>query len=258
MQRTEMTAQVRRQNGKGAARQVRRDGRIPAILYGHGTTPLALSVSPQALKAALTSGGANTLISLEIEGGGASPATRVVMLKDWQTEPIRRTWIHADLYEIRMDEAITIDVPIRLTGKSEGVKAGGILEQIHRSVTVECLPGQIPDAFEIDVTPLGMGQSVHVGDIMLPEGVKLETPAGDTIVTVVAPQAETTQTPEEQEAALKQSLAGPEGTAAPAPPAAGTKGGAAPAAGAKGGAAPAAGAKPAAGAAPKPAGGGKK
>ncbi len=244
MQRTEMTAQVRRQNGKGAARQVRREGQIPAVLYGHGSPAVALKVSPQALRAALVSGGANTLITLKIEGDGASGGTKVVMLKDYQTDPVRRTWIHADLYEVRMDEAITIDVPVRLSGKAEGVKTGGILEQIHRSITVECLPGQIPDAFEIDVTPLAIGQSVHVGDLEVPEGVTLRTPAGDTIVTVVAPQAEVAQTPEEQEAALKASLAGPEGEAKPAAAGgAGAKGGPAPAAAGKAPAAPAGGAK---------------
>lgn len=253
MQRTEMTAEVRRQRGKGAARQTRRAGRIPAVLYGHGTSTLALSLSPQALRAALASGGTNTLITLKIEGDGAGTATRVVMLKDYQADPVRRTWIHADLYEVRMDEAITVEVPIRITGKAEGVKTGGILETVHRSVTVECLPDRIPDLFEVDVTPLTVGQSIHVGDLALPEGVKLKTPAGDTIVTVVAPQAEVTQTAEEQEAALKASLAGPEGEAKP--PAAGpaAKGGAAPAAGAK--AAPAAGAKAAA---PAAGPGGKK
>lgn len=244
MQRTEMTAQVRRQNGKGAARQVRREGRVPAVLYGHGVTPLSLSVSPQALRAALASGGANTLITLKIEGDGGAAATKVVMVKDHQTDPVRRSWLHADLYEVRMDEMITIEVPVRLTGKAEGVKTGGILETAHRSVTVECLPGQIPDVFEVDVTPLTVGQSIHAGDLPLPEGVELKTPAGDTIVTVVAPQAEAVQTPEEQEAALKASLAGPEAAAGGA--AAGAKAGAAPAAGAK--AAPAAGGvKPAAG-----------
>lgn len=255
MQRTEMTAQIRRETGKGAARQIRRGGQIPAVLYGHGASPLTLSVSPQALRAALTSGGTNTLITLKIEGDGASGATKVVMLKDFQADPVRRTWIHADLYEIRMDEAITIDVPIRLSGKAEGVKTGGILEQIHRSITVECLPGQIPDAFEIDVTPLAIGQSVHVGDIKVPEGVKVKTPAGDTIVTVVAPQVEVAQTPEEQEAALKASLAGPEGEAkGAAAGGAGAKGGAASAAPAKSAAAPAAPAKGAA----APGGGAKK
>ncbi|HEX7128016.1 MAG TPA: 50S ribosomal protein L25/general stress protein Ctc [Thermodesulfobacteriota bacterium] len=213
MQRTEMTAQVRRQMGKGAARQVRREGQIPAVLYGRGTSPVALSVSPQALRGALATGGANALITLKIEGDGASGATKVVMLKDVQTDPVRRTWIHADLYEVRMDETITVEVPVRIVGKAEGVKTGGILETVLRSVTVECLPGQIPDVFEVDVTPLAVGQSIHVGDLKLPEGVRLRTPAGDTLVTVIAPQAEAAPTPEEQEAALKASLAGPEGEA---------------------------------------------
>jgi large subunit ribosomal protein L25 len=163
-----------------------------------------------------------------------------------------------------MDRAISVEVPIQVAGKAEGVKAGGIHEQVHRSVMVECLPDRIPDAIEVDVTALSIGQSIHAGDLTLPEGVKLKTAADDTIVTVVAPQAEITQTPEEQEAALKASLAGPEAAAQPAAGAAKTAApagavkGAAPAA-AAGAKAPAAGTGPAKGGeAAKPAGGGKK
>ncbi len=216
MQRTELTAELRRGAGKGAARRLRREGKIPAILYGAKIEPLPLSVSPQAIRTALGSGGTNALITLKIEGDGAGPSSRVVLLKDYQLDPVRRTMLHADLYEVRMDQPITIEVPIRLTGKAEGVKAGGILEQVHRSITVECLPDRIPDAIDVDVTQLGIGQSLHAADLTLPEGVRLKTAAGDTLVTVVAPTAETTVTPEEEAAALAKSLAGPEGEAKPA------------------------------------------
>jgi large subunit ribosomal protein L25 len=256
MQRMEMTAQVRQQAGKGAARQVRRDGRVPAVLYGAKASPLVLSLDPHRLRAALAAG-ANTLIDLKVEGDGAA-AAKIVMVKDYQVDPVKRTMVHADLYEIRMDQAITVEIPIRLTGKAEGVKSGGILEQVRRTVQAECLPDRIPDAIEVDVASLTIGQSIHAGDVTLPEGVKLKSAAGDTIVVVVAPQAEVVPTPEEQEAALKASLAAPEAAAGAAPAAGATKGapGAAPAAGAKGapGAAPAAGAKGGA----APAGGGKK
>jgi large subunit ribosomal protein L25 len=253
MQRTEMTAQPRQGNGKGAARSVRREGLVPVVLYGQKITPLSLSVNPKELQSAF-SAGANTLITLKVPGDGAS---KVVMIKDYQVDPVRRTMLHADLYEIRMDQELALEVPIHLTGKSEGVKAGGILEQIHRSISVLCFPDRIPDAIEVDVTPLTVGQSVHAGDLKLPEGVKLRTPAGDTIVTVVAPQAEAAQTPEEAEAALRASLAGPEtaaGAAAATP--AGKPGAAAAPAGGKGaaqGAGPSKG-----GPAAKPAAGGKK
>lgn len=267
MQRMELTARVRQAAGKGGARQVRRQGLIPAVLYGAKASPLVLSLEPQRLRAALASG-ANTLIDLKVEGDGAA-GTKVVMVKDYQVDPVKRTMLHADLYEVRMDQAITVEVPIRLTGKAEGVKTGGILEQVHRTIEVECLPDRIPDAVEVDVTPLTIGQSIHAGDVALPEGVKLKTAAGDTIVVVVAPQAEVAVTPEEQEAALKASLVGPEAAAAVAPAAGGKeKGAAAPAAGVKGAppAAPAAGGKAATAPAPAagakggavPAGGGKK
>jgi large subunit ribosomal protein L25 len=265
MQRTEMTAAKRQGTGKGPARQARREGMIPAVLYGAKTAPVPLRVSPKHIQTALAAG-ANTLITLKVEGDGGS---RVVMIKDYQVDPVRRALLHADLYEVRMDRAISVEVPIQVAGKAEGVKAGGILEQVHRSVMVECLPDRIPDAIEVDVTPLNIGQSIHAGELTLPEGVKLKTAADDTIVTVVAPQAEVTQTPEEQEAALKASLAGPEAAAQPAAGAgpakaaapAGAVKGAAPAAaaGAKAAAQPAAGAGPAKGGeAAKPAGGGKK
>lgn len=261
MQRTEMTAEVRRGTGKGAARQLRRRGKIPAILYGAKTAPLPLSVSPQQLRTALSSGGANVLITLKIEGDGAGPSSRVVMLKDYQLDPIKRVMLHADLYEVRMEQPITVEVPIRLAGRAEGVKAGGILEQVHRSIAVECLPDRIPDAIEIDVTPLAIGQSLHASDLKLPEGVRLKTAADDTLVTVVAPTAEAAATPEEQAAALARSLAGPEAEAKPAAAAGAGPKGAAPAAGAGKAAAPAQPAKGAAAAgkgASTPPGGGKK
>jgi large subunit ribosomal protein L25 len=257
MQRTEVTAERREHVGKGAARQIRRAGKIPAILYGSKGVPVPLSLNPQQLRTVLAAGGANTLITLKLEGDGAGAGSKVVMLKDYQLDPIRRTMLHADLYEVRMDQAITVEVLIRLGGKAEGVKAGGILQQVHRSITVECLPDRIPEGIDVDVTPLAIGQSIHAGDLRLPEGVKLKTSADDTVVTVVALQAETAATPEEQEAALAKSLAGPEGEAKPA--AAGAKGAQAPAAAGKG--APAKGgagaATPAAGGA-KPAAGPKK
>lgn len=216
MQRTEMTAELRHATGKGVARQLRRQGKIPAILYGAKTAPLPLSVSPQQLRTALVSGGANVLITLKIEGDGAGSTPRVVMLKDYQLDPIKRMMLHADLYEVRMDQPITIEVPIRLTGRAEGVKAGGILEQVHRSITVECLPDRIPDAIEIDVTPLAIGQSLHASDLKLQEGVRLRTAADETLVTIVAPAAEIAATPEEQAAELAKSLAGPTAEAKPA------------------------------------------
>ncbi|HWP34970.1 MAG TPA: 50S ribosomal protein L25/general stress protein Ctc, partial [Thermodesulfobacteriota bacterium] len=190
MNRLELTAIRRERTGKGASRQVRREGRIPAVLYGQTGVTLPLALKPQELRAALAAGGKHALITLRIEQNGGPAQTRVVMLKDYQVHPVQRTLLHADLYEVRMDRAITVEVPIRLTGRADGVKAGGILEQVHRTITVECLPDRIPEALEIDVTPLGIGQSLHAGDLTLPEGVKLKTAAGETLVTIVAPSAE--------------------------------------------------------------------
>ncbi len=190
MQRSELAAVVRRESKKGAARKLRREGRIPAVLYGARTKNVLLSLDPRALLSAVdTEAGANTLIHLRLEGD-ADQSEKVVMLRELQVDPVKRAPLHADLYEIRMDQAITVSIPLRLVGKAMGIDQGGILDQGLRELRVECLPGQIPEVIEADVSALEMGDAIHVRDLVLPEGVEVLDDETTTVASVSAPVAE--------------------------------------------------------------------
>ena len=208
MERSELTVKLRDKTGKGVARKLRAEGLIPAIFYGHKSEPIALSLNPTELKKIIHSdSGRNTLITLKFEG--KKEKERVALLKELQVTPLKRTYLHADLYEVLMDEKITARIPIHFVGKAIGVKEGGIEQHSRRELDVRCLPGNLPDFIEADVTNLAIGDSLHVKDLKLSEGVEVLDPAGDTTVTIIAPAAEKVVTPEEAAAQLAASLAEP-------------------------------------------------
>lgn len=223
MERPELSVQVRSERKKGAARKIRRSGLIPAVLYGPTVGNVLLAIDPHALlKAMDTEAGTNTLIKLRVEGGG-NLTDKVVMLRDLQVDPLNRTPLHADLYEITMDETVMVEVPVRLLGKAVGIDEGGILDQGIRELRVECLPGSIPEVLELDVTALGMGQSIHVSEIVLPEGVKIVGELATAVVSISAPLAEEeVAAPAEGEEPVEGEAAAPaEGEEAAPPPAEG-------------------------------------
>ncbi len=223
MVRSELNAVLRDASGKGVARKLRRDGRIPAVLYGAHTKSLMLSIDPRALmKAVDTEAGTNTLITLRVEGA-TGHAQRVVMLRELQVDPIQRAPLHADLYEIRMDETITVSIPVRVVGKAPGIEEGGILEQGLRELEIECLPGNIPPEVEVDVSGLAIGDSIPVSDLKLPEGVKVLTDATTTVAAVTTPAAEEVPVVPAEAEAVAVEGAVPEGEAAPAAEAKGEK-----------------------------------
>lgn len=208
MEQRELLVKVRNNTGKGVARKLRGEGLIPAIFYGHKSEPIALSLNPTELKKIINSeSGRNTLITLKFEG--KKEKERVALLKDLQLTPLKRTYLHADLYEVLMDEKITARIPIHFVGKAIGVKEGGIEQHSRREIDVRCLPGNLPDFIEADVTNLAIGDSLHVKDLKLSEGIEVLDPAGDTIVAILAPAAEKVVTPEEAAAQLAASLAEP-------------------------------------------------
>lgn len=208
MEQRELTVKLRNNTGKGVARKLRGEGLIPAIFYGHKSEPIALSLNPTELKKIINSeSGRNTLITLKFEG--KKEKERVALLKDLQLTPLKRTYLHADLYEVLMDEKITARIPIHFVGKAVGVKEGGIEQHSRREIDVRCLPGNLPDFIEADVTNLAIGDSLHVKDLKLSEGIEVLDPAGDTIVTIIAPATEKVVTPEEAAAQLAASLAEP-------------------------------------------------
>ena len=192
MERSSLNASLREGKGKEAAIKFRQQGMIPAVLYGPKTDPLKLILNPQDLQKAIsTEAGENTLIDLSIEGKKA----RVVLLRELQVDPISREYLHADLYEVPLDRKIHLMVHVTLTGQSVGVKEGGILDQIMREVEVSCLPTQIPDQLQVDVSELKIGGTVHLKDVALPEGVDLVMDPEMTLATVLAPRIEEVAVP---------------------------------------------------------------
>lgn len=189
MERPIIKAEVREVAGKERAKKLRAEGLIPAILYGPRTKSIPLVLDSKELSKALrTEAGENVLINLDIQKGNESQR-KMVMVKEIQFDPLKRMMLHTDLYEVAMDEMVTVEVPIHLVGKAEGTKLGGILEQIRRVIQVQCLPANIPKSIDIDVSHLKIGDSIHVQDIHV-ENAKILADSNFTIVTVVPPTVE--------------------------------------------------------------------
>jgi len=196
MERPVLVVETREQFKKGNARKLRAKGMIPAVFYGPRSKTLPLVLDPKELKKTLqTEAGANVLIDLDIRNAG-DIGRKVVMVKDLQIHPLQRSILHADFYEVAMDELVNVEVPIHLIGKSEGVKVGGILEQVRRVIEIQCLPGDIPKFIEVDVTALKIGDSIHVENIHV-EKAKILAETNFTIATVVPPAAEEKKVVEE-------------------------------------------------------------
>lgn len=183
-----LTAQSRKATGKGAARTLRRQALIPAVFYGPEVDPVHLSLEYRDLEKLIKTGaGENVIIDLAIETGDSTLSHRA-MLKEIQMDPVKRTILHVDLYEISMDKKIEVEVPITLTGTAKGVSdEGGILQQVSRTLEISCLPDNIPDSFELDVSELNIGDSLHVSDLKIPEGIEVLVEGELTIATVVPP-----------------------------------------------------------------------
>jgi len=182
-----LTAQSRKETGKGAARTLRRQALIPAVFYGPEVDPVHLSLEYRDLEKLIKTGaGENVIIDLAIETGESTLSHRA-MLKEIQMDPVKRTILHVDLYEISMDKTIEVEVPIILRGAPKGVSEGGILQQVSRTLEISCLPDNIPDAFELEVTELEIGDSLHVSDLKIPEGIEVLAEEELTIATVVPP-----------------------------------------------------------------------
>ena len=200
---TTLEAALREERGKGAARQMRREGRIPGVVYGHGEETRAISVDEGDLDRLFAHISIeNTLIDLKVDG--KKPVKTLV--REVQTHPWKAEVLHVDFYQIHADEKIALDVPIRLLGTAAGAKEGGILQQRMHDLHVECLPDAIPEALEIDISELEMNDSVHVNDLDLPEGVETDVEGERTVCSVVPPTV--LKVEEEEEAEVPEELEG--------------------------------------------------
>ena len=239
----DLTVAVREQAGKGAARSMRRAGKIPAVLYGQGEC-LSLIANPDDLVKILKShAGSTALISLTVNGAKSKPS-RTALLRDYQVDPITGAVLHADLFEISMSKPIRVKVPVKVTGSiPAGVKEGGVLHHNMRDIYVECLPAALPDHIEVDASALTIGSGVHVKEIGALEGIRFLDEPEQMVVSVAAPMSDAklealltagAGQAGEPEVAAKGKEAGAEGAAgATAPAKAGAA--AAPAGDAKGG-----------------------
>jgi large subunit ribosomal protein L25 len=193
--------------GKSVAKKLRAAGRIPAVYYGRGETPISLVVNAKEVETLLQGGsGANVIVDLLVTG--AASADRKALIREIQRDPVQGNILHLDLQHISLTERITVEVPVELTGVPTGVKdGGGILEHLLREVEVECLPTDIPTHLEVDVSALNIGDTLHVSDIKA-ERVTILTEADRGIATVVPPTVLEEAKPAE-EAAAEPELVGP-------------------------------------------------
>jgi large subunit ribosomal protein L25 len=179
-----LQAEARQGTGKSVTRKLRAAGKVPAVLYGRGLDPLALTVDRLALlRVFKTDAGRNVLIDLQVDG-----SNHLTLARDLQRDPVRGTIVHVDFLKIARDVAIEVDVPIHITGDSPGVKEGGVIEHHLWSVHVSCLPTNVPDRLDADVSQMVIGDMLRVGDLIVPEGVTILTDPNDAVLGVVVPQ----------------------------------------------------------------------
>jgi len=207
-----LNVETRQGAGKGVARKLRAAGRMPAVCYGKGEPSVSVELDPRALRRLLEQSetGMNTLINLSVEGGGAFDG-RMVLVRELQKDPVEGGYLHADFVAVDVQHAVEVSVPIHITGRAQGVELGGILDQALREIELECLPLAIPSEILVDVSELDVGQSLHVSDLVLPEGVTLRSDPGLSVVSVVAPKVE--EVAEEAEAEVEGEGEGEEAAA---------------------------------------------
>jgi large subunit ribosomal protein L25 len=182
METTKLQAEVRASRGKGPARRLRAEGKVPAVVYGPGVSPTALSVSPKDLAKALGSErGRNVVFSLSFDGNEV-----LAMVRDLAVDPVTRSVLHADFYRVTEDLEIHVVVPVTTHGRAVGVQRGGSMKVSFREVPVRTRPGIIPASIHIDVAKLDIGQTITVAGLELPEGVVVTLPPKQTVVTILA------------------------------------------------------------------------
>jgi large subunit ribosomal protein L25 len=179
-----LKAERRDESGKGAARKIRAAGRVPGVLYGHGTDPLHLTMDSRDLFHTLhTEAGANVLVDLRVDGDHF-----LAMPREVQRDHLRGRLLHVDFLRIARDEKITVEVPIQLAGESHGVKEGGVVEHHLWTLQVECFPQDVPPFIEAEITALGINESLKVEELRIPPKLTVLTAGEETIVSVVPPQ----------------------------------------------------------------------
>lgn len=183
--KTSLKAAPRARSGSGRLKQMRREGWLPSVIYGKGTENINLKVDAKTFKELLAqSSSENILVNLEIEGQG----TRLAFLQSVQHDPLSGITLHADFRSIDEKTEITANIPTHLNGESAGVKAGGLVEQYVHAIEITCLPNDLPETIEVDISTMEIGDSLHIGDITYPKGVRA-THAADVVVAHIGKPA---------------------------------------------------------------------
>ncbi len=198
MELIELNANIRTTVGNGPARRLRQSGQLPAVLYGPGAETVLLSVNISDFDQVLKKSGASQLL-LNLVIQDSETYTRSAMVKELQTHPVSRDFLHVDFYEIAMDRKIKVKVPIVTTGMAKGVELGGVLQIIRREIEVLCLPFEVPESFEIDIADLDIGDSIHVRDISQEGEIEFLEDENFTVVTLLIPKIEEEEEPTEEE-----------------------------------------------------------
>ena len=177
-----LNIEVRSKTGKGISKQLRRQGLIPGVVYGKGMESVSVTLNPKELIAALAETGNNTLLALK---GGGSLDGSIAIVTDAFVNPLRGTVGHVDLHRINLSEKVRVEVKLHAVGTAVGVKEGGLLDITAHSIEVECLPSDIPEYINVDITNLGIGQSIHVGELQVPAGLKVLSDSRASVVSVL-------------------------------------------------------------------------
>ncbi|MCZ7535245.1 MAG: 50S ribosomal protein L25 [Acidimicrobiia bacterium] len=183
MSEVTLVAERRSETGSRPSGRLRREGRVPAVVYGLGQDNVTVTVPARELGHILA-GGANTVVTLLLDG-----ADQLTLVRQVQRHPVRGEYLHVDLVRVSADIAVTAEVPLHITGEPEGVKGGGMLEQQLFSVTVEAKPNAIPNSIECDASALDIGDQLHVSDLAIPAGVTLQHEADELVAQVIVPRA---------------------------------------------------------------------
>jgi len=192
MKQVTLSAIKREKTGKEISKKLRKQGLIPAIVYGPRFQPLPIAVKFNELESILIKHKGETLLfNLELSDG--EPSKIQAILKDYQIHPITDKIIHIDFLAIHEEETITLDIPLEFLGKPVGISKGGVLEILLHELTIECLPSNIPDKIYIDISNLDVGDVLHVKDIKVPEGIKVINDPEETVLTIVAEAVEGTE-----------------------------------------------------------------
>jgi large subunit ribosomal protein L25 len=200
MAEVKLKATKRESVGKGSSRRARSSGRVPAILYGRGMEPIALEVDRRAFVGALrTDAGMNVLLDIEVDG-----QTTLALTRELQREPVRGTLLHADFVKVDRTQAIEVEVPVHIVGESPGAKEGGVLEHPLFAVQVRCLPTEVPEAIEADISGLAIGDSLRVSELPVSDQYEILTDPDTIVASVAQPISEEQLEAMEAEAGIEQ------------------------------------------------------